>query len=108
MASNTKATCRRCGGQIDHRSKIVKQFGKNTIRHCIHCGHDQTCIEHIVSNQNWDVLQFATKLMDSPNVEDEDRQRSRRIREELMRLGHVPENLKGEIRRLQKRYDTEV
>lgn len=108
MASDTNVPCGRCSGKVDHRSQIIKQSGKNTIRRCIHCGYEQPCVEHIVSSQNWDALNFVAKLMGSHNVEPEDREKCHRIRAEAMKLGYIPEGLKGEIRGLQKRYDTAI
>lgn len=108
MVTNTETRCDGCGGQVDHRSKIVRHEGKITLRECIHCSHIQRCVETIISRENEEYVRFLDKMMGSAKVELDDGMKAKWLRDMLTEHGYVPENQLGEFRRLQRKYDSQI
>lgn len=79
-----------------------------TMRECIHCGHVQRCQENITSDQNRRVMGFLDKLTASPKVELDDAHRAQYIRARITHAGYIPESQLKDLRKLQRKYDTQI
>lgn len=106
--TDTATPCAACGGLVDHRSRIVRKTGDRALRECIHCGHIQPCDETKVGKENWKYLVFLDKLTASRLVDLDDGVRAKWLRERIASQGYVQESQRGEFRRLERKYSTQI